>query len=267
MKFPRLNNNWNKVNTKEELIELLNGYRGILTTDMVEYLDSLIELEFSVVRDYIGESDRKALSELDIYKKVAIYNIYNKALNLFQQKEEKYEVSVDNDGEELTVSSKYKNIKLFEFDYAGEKFSTIPEGYKTMKIGTILIYQILDGKEFREVEIEEVRKKLERLHDKTNPYDFKANRFGGPNSLWRFEHEQEIRNCKEQLKKLDSKKELTSEDKEQIEITNQTRSLLLEDYGLTDDSFIQKTRGDSNLQKTLVKQQPNLTILNQIKYI
>ena len=77
--------NWNKVNTKEELIELLKGYKGVLKDSMVNYLNSLIELEFSVVREYIDNDDRKALSELELYKRIAIYNIYNRALNLFNQ--------------------------------------------------------------------------------------------------------------------------------------------------------------------------------------
>ena len=46
-------NNWNRVNTREELLELLKEYRGILSNPMQEYLNSLIELEFSVIRDYI----------------------------------------------------------------------------------------------------------------------------------------------------------------------------------------------------------------------
>ncbi len=39
---------------------------------MIEYLNSLLELEFSVVRENIGKQDRDALSELDIYRNVAI---------------------------------------------------------------------------------------------------------------------------------------------------------------------------------------------------
>ena len=41
MKIMRMNDNWNKINTREELIELLKGYKGILTDSMINYLNSL----------------------------------------------------------------------------------------------------------------------------------------------------------------------------------------------------------------------------------
>ena len=50
--------------------------------------------------------------------------------------------------------------------------------------------------------------------------------------------------------------------------------LLLEDYGLTRNSFIEEKNGInfdsykvSELKKTLVKKMPNLTITNHIKYL
>ena len=46
--------NIERVKTKEELLESLEKYKGILSVPMIEYLNSLIELEFSVVRENIG---------------------------------------------------------------------------------------------------------------------------------------------------------------------------------------------------------------------
>ena len=62
-------------------------------------------------------------------------------------------------------------------------------------------------------------------------------------------------------------------DKKEIEITNQIRNLFLEDYGLTNESFEEEKSDrepsilESLLDKRLVKKQPNLTIVNHIKYI
>ena len=56
------------ISTKEELEKRLDVYKGILAPEAVEYLDSLVNLEFSVLRnDIISEQDRYALSQLDIY--------------------------------------------------------------------------------------------------------------------------------------------------------------------------------------------------------
>ena len=120
MKIMRMNYNWNKINTREELIELLKGYKGILADSMINYLNSLIDLEFSVIRDYISDNDRVALSELEVYKRIAMYNIYNRSLNIFKQNESELEISGNNDGIEgleVYASLGKRSCKLFDFDW------------------------------------------------------------------------------------------------------------------------------------------------------
>lgn len=278
MKISRLNNNWNKVNTKEELVTLLRGYRGILTDSMLNYLNSLIELEFSVIREYIGDDDRKALSELEVYKRIAIYNIYNRALNLFNQQNSEFTMSGNNDGfESLSVSTKLNDriVKLFNFDYS-EHLSwddQVPSGYKSMKIGNISLYQTLESPELREAELNRIMSKLERLYDQKNPHPSHRGVHGGPGPQWAYKHRQEIAKYERIFTELDSKKELSDDDKREIEITNQIHAMLLEDYGLTNKSFEEEknrsvlNRQKSILRKTLVRKQPNLTIANYIKYM
>jgi len=92
---------------KKELIDILNNYKGIFNATTIDYLNSLIELEFSVAKNYINENDRNALSELEIYRKIAIYNIYNRAINL-----------IDTNNITANISYKggyidHKNLKLY----------------------------------------------------------------------------------------------------------------------------------------------------------
>lgn len=155
MRVVRSNNNLNKVNTREELLELLKEYRGILSNPMQDYLNSLIELEFSVIRDYIKDKDREVLAELEIYKKVAIYNIYNRALNLFKMQDMQLSISGNENGfESLDISTSIndKNVRLFHFNYSENRSlnDKIPDEYKTMRIGTVNLYQTLESKELRE---------------------------------------------------------------------------------------------------------------------
>ena len=63
----------NRIKTKEELLESLKEYKGLLKEYIFNYLESLIELDFSVIKENINYTDRKALSELEIYKNIAIY--------------------------------------------------------------------------------------------------------------------------------------------------------------------------------------------------
>lgn len=275
--------NRNCINTKEELTELLKRYKGILANPMIDYLNSLIELEFSVIRENIGAADREALSELEVYKRIAIYNIYNRALKLLNENGPQYKFSVQKGGlfgDTFSIAlDDNRKVSVFNFDYKDSlNKNKIPVGYKTMKIGTVSLYQTLENKELREAELNRVMNKLETLRNEKNPYPPRRGRrgtstIGGPGPQWAFGHAQEIAEYEKKFTELNSKKELNDIDKREIEITNQFRNLFLEDYGLTNESFEEgKTKSPywhskANCQKTLIKKQTNLTILNHINYI
>ena len=274
MSVIQTNNNWNKINkinTREELIELLKKYKGLLADSMLNYLDSLINLEFSVIRDYIGNDDRLALSELEVYKRIAMYNIYNRALNIFNENGSGLTISGNNNGVEglnVYADSNGRSFKLFDFDYR-ERTENIPIGYKTMKIGDIYLFQTIESKEKRETELQRVMSKLEKLYDKENPYSSDLHTYGGPDSQWAFEHDEKIRRYEKRFKLLDSKKELNDADKKEIEIRKKYYDLLLEDYGLTNKDFDENLHSneETKLHKTLVKRMPNINIINSNKYI
>lgn len=272
------NNIRNRINTKEELVKLLKSYEGILSFQMVDYLKSLIDLEFSVVRGYISDKDRTALSELEIYRKIAMYNIYNRVLNLFNR------CNVDlvtDDDLVLTIytSIKEQNIKLFEFDYNPYAYNfdlvfNLFGDYKCMSIGNISLFRTLDNAEQRKLELKNVMSILENLYNKKNPYSSSSD-YDKYNYLrWNSEHYKKIHEYEEKFRQLDSKKELTDEEKREVEITEYFNELLLEDYGLTSNSFIEEKNEInfdpykvSELTKKLVKKMPNLTITNHIKYL
>lgn len=184
----------------------------------------------------------------------------------------------ENGFESLDISTSIndKNVRLFHFNYSENRSlnDKIPDEYKTMRIGTVNLYQTLESKELREKELNRVMNKLEMLYDAHNPYPSSRKKIGGPSQQWSREHSFEIAEYEKLFTELDSKKEITDEDKREIEITNEIYNLLLEDYGLTKESF-EEVRSRvkfgfesySNLQKTLVKRQPNLTITTGIKYI
>ncbi len=281
MKVDRLNDNWNKVSTKKELVESLKKYRGILNNQMIDYLNSLIELDFSVIKEYIKEEDRKSLAELEIYKKIAIYNIYNRALNLFNKNNIEHNFLGNDDGfDSLSISvplNDHKEVKVFDFDYKdfySKSWSKIPDEFITMVIGNISLYQTLESKELREAELNRVINKLDKLYDASNPYPSSFGIAGGPNSQWNYRHAQEIAKYEDMFIKLDSKNKLNDMEQKEIEITNQINNLFLDDYGLTNSSFVEEASVNSFfkneksvLKKTLTKRQANLTIKNNIKYI
>lgn len=264
----------NKLATKEELIDLLKKHRGILTNSILDYLNSLVELEFSVVRKNISTEEREILSELEIYKKIATYNIYHRALQLLEQ--QKQTIDIDNNGS-LIVSMQLENrrVKLFSFDYQNRISlrENIPDEYKTMKIGTVSLYRSLQNEDLREKEINRVLRKLESLHASHNPYPTRRGVVGGPDVYWERQHKERIEELEKKLTELESKKELTEVDKKEIELTNDTYQLLLADYELTNEDFEERkmpkftTSEFDRMNKTRIKRMPNLTITDQIRYL
>lgn len=264
----------NKLATKEELIDLLKKHRGILTNSILDYLNSLVELEFSVVRKNISTEEREILSELEIYKKIATYNIYHRALQLLEQ--QKLPIDIDNNGS-LIVSMQLENrrVKLFSFDYQNRISlrENIPDEYKSMKIGTVSLYRSLQNEDLREKEINRVLRKLESLHASHNPYPTRRGVVGGPDVYWERQHKERIEELEKKLTELESKKELTEVDKKEIELTNDTYQLLLADYELTNEDFEERkmpkftTSEFDRMNKTRIKRMPNLTITDQIRYL
>ena len=143
-----------------------------------------------------------------------------------------------------------------------------------MSIGNISLFQTFDNDEQRNLELKNVMSILENLYNRKNPYSSSSD-YDKYNYLrWNSEHYKKIHEYEEKYRQLDCKKELTDEEKREVEITKYFNDLLLEDYGLTRNSFIEEKNGInfdpykvSELKKTLVKKMPNLTITNHIKYL
>lgn len=268
--------NIDKVNTKEELLQLLKDYKVIFNNHVIDYLESLINLDFSVIRENIDEKSKEALSELEIYKRIAIYNIYNRAINIFTQSNMPLIITGNDEGFEslsISVPIEDRNIKIFDFKYGEQKSLNykIPDEYKTMKIGSINLYQKIENKELRIQELKRIINKIEMLYGTQNPYQYHPKKVGGSYVKWKIERQKEIEKYQKMLDKIDSHNELTEFDIKEIKIMNKAHDLLLEDYGLTNDSFEDDvsitSKRSNNLQKTLIKRQPNITITNNIEYI
>ena len=264
----------NKLATKEELIDLLKKHKEILTNSILDYLNSLVELEFSVVRENISTEEREILSELELYKKIATYNIYHRALQLLEQ--QKQPLDIDNNGRlEISVQVENRKVELFSFDYQ-ERISLrkdIPEEYKSMKIGNVCLYRTLQNQDIREKEINRVLRKLESLYASHNPYPHRHSVVGGLDFYWERQHKERIEELEKKLTELESKKELTEVDKKEIELTNDIHQLLLADYELTNEDFEERkmpkftTSEFDRMNKIRTKKMPNLTIVDHIRYL
>ena len=69
-------------NTKASLKCLLETHKNTLSKEIYDYLNSLIELEFSVVEEHLSKSDIDKISDTSLYCNVALYNIYHRIMNI-----------------------------------------------------------------------------------------------------------------------------------------------------------------------------------------
>ena len=252
------NMSYKKISSKEELKESLDRYKRILNPRVIDYLNQLVELEFSAVKDIVDIEDREMLQNLDLYKNVVAYNIYNSTLEL-----------LSNEQELKIFDNKDRISGLMAYKYIGNNTIRILD-YKYDN-GTLKLFQTVDDKKVRKEQLELVMTKLEQLYDKKNPCRSNLKRFGGPGAKWNFDHSREVSEYEELFARLDSKKEITDYEKKKIGITKKYHDLLFEEYGLTADDFIISKQAPSTVDnisnKTLVKKLPGLRIENNIEYV
>lgn len=261
---------YKKISSKEELKESLNRYKRILNPRVIDYLNQLVELEFSAVKDIIDIEDREILQNLDLYKNVVAYNIYNRTLELLSNEQE---LKIFDNKDRVSGLMAYKDIGNNTIRILDYKYDN----------GTLKLFQTVDDKKVRKEQLELVMTKLEQLYDKENPYSCSVTklkqpynkktlkRLGGPGAKWNFDHSREVSEYEKLFTGLDSKKKITDYEKKKISITKKYHDLLFEEYGLTDDDFIISKQAPSTVDnisnKTLVKKLPGLRIENNIEYI
>ncbi len=255
----RLDNiTYKKISSKEELKESLNRYKRILNPRVIDYLNQLVELEFSAVKDIIDIEDREILQNLDLYKNVVAYNIYNRTLELLSNEQE---LKIFDNKDRISGLMAYKDIgnpaiRILDYNYEN---------------GALKLFQTVYDKKVRKEQLELVMTKLEQLYDKKNPYHSDLELFGCPATRWNIDYIKEVSEYEKLFTRLDSKKELTDYKKKKIGITKKYHDLLFEEYGLTDDDFIISKQAPSTVDnisnKTLVKKLPGLRIENNIEYV
>lgn len=193
----RLDNiTYKKISSKEELKESLNRYKRILNPRVIDYLNQLVELEFSAVKDIIDIEDREILQNLDLYKNVVAYNIYNRTLELLSNEQE---LKIFDNKDRISGLMAYKDIgnpaiRILDYNYEN---------------GALKLFQTVYDKKVRKEQLELVMTKLEQLYDKKNPYHSDLELFGCPATRWNIDYIKEVSEYEKLFTRLDSKKELT----------------------------------------------------------
>lgn len=247
-----------KVKTKEELLRELKKYKSILNSEKYDYINSLIELEFSALRRYITDDEKNILSNLNIYRESVIYNIYYRTYNILSRFDKISKVGNDSNSQNLNA---YLNgIHIFEFNYNSLKM------IDRDKIASIMIYNSYFNEELRDKEIERVINKIDDLKSKNNPFSLKSQTLQAYN--WNYTHDNEIKKYEKLLDVYSSFKEPKEDDIKRINLINEVNIELLNDFEITfdlNDEVINMTK--SKMEKEYIKKLPDANVKNIIKYI
>lgn len=268
--------------TKVDLIKELKLYKGLLSDSALKYLNSLVESEFSVIRQNknIEGVQRRLLSEIDIYRDIAIYNIRERAEGIFNAQKDCNEFRGDKDYRYISLSvddfyNTRKELPLFWLYGRDDALEEVPEGYKTSQIGKLRLYKTIWSDEKRILEIKRLVKVLNKLRVeyKSSNDDFRK-KYVLPEYIGKYESI---------LAELKSRHEPNLNQEKAIEQSSRIYNLFMDDYGLSSsdfkekeekervrllgDEFMQKYRQESEMKKVFVKKLPNLTIESHITYL
>ena len=245
------------IKSRDELCQDLEEYESLLNDYVMSLLQNIIDLKISATEPYneLSESYDK-LYELDIYKDALMYNIYNRALNIFKESDDEVEIEESSKLNFLYINSKENHNPLYRFDCGKQVVSL----YKT----------ILD-EERRKENIEQLKNKIEFLRNQSNPWVDDETisgvpLFGGPASRWGMNRANEINNCEELLKELE-KKEYTDKDYKDVEITDKYYKIFCGEYGVNDSSFNSEDDDSNNMTKTDSIVYPHLTLQRVTKFM
>lgn len=254
-----------KVASQEKLNECLKEYKDVLSGEMFDYLNSLINLEFSVVNnDYIDEKNRYLLSELKIYEEITKYNIYHRALAIFNNSNRRLQIWDNNDKFEGVgvVSGKENYRDLFEYNYDRDGMHQVPP------CGEIVISQYLFDKEQKEQEIARLQERLKHVHPghlRPN-VDAEGHELYGANSAQIANYEAKIKSIKDAIEKIENSMKLSSRDKRIIEVSKEFHDLILDDYALTPEDF-KNIESNLKIYQTSYVKRPKLIIKRNVENI
>ena len=249
--------------TKEELKRELKKYTSTLDNYIIEYLRSLIELDFSVLREYLSTNDKTILTDLSIYRKITTYNIYNRTIGILSNTD--YPINIYHNKQEhnliITTNNNNEIIPIFNFKY--NKYSNT-----NRRIGTIDIYKTEEKPEIIDKELDRIMSILEKLYDTPIPL------IENPNSnlissYWLFKHNENIKYFETLFTKLDNYQKNPS--KELAQISQYYNAILLKEFDLTHKDFYDESQTFSNKSINLthkrIKKLPEAEITNNINYV
>ena len=279
------------IDRHEDLLHSLKTKKDNINNSLLyDYLNSLLELEFSAFSKQINETDKQELMEkcFGLYKKISIYNIINRVSNIFSEdsdrlcidKDEKKSLNVFIKGKRVISQDYFENPNYSLFSFKSN-LSYPKIFFKPKLIGSIDINQYFQREGQNSVKIEELKELIETLKDKINSTnigthadEFEISQTNIPPkdgidtdeiSYQRYGLMEKIRENEKRIEYYQNKKDLTNDEKMAIELAEKYYGLLQQEFNINPDEFVpQETNKDNQI---LVLSKPNYSIKKTIHYV
>lgn len=255
----------------DNLKRYVQEYSGTLTPEIIDYLNSLINLEISALnQETISDGEMVKLYELSLYRKIVIYNIYNRILNVFEKCNNNFNIEICSQGLNIYVKDRTKN-----------KYDVLNYWPNEYGLSTIVLQQTIIDSAKRQEQIDKLYNELVAVKTSKEPNDDIIRR-----GLLCAGKETKIRYINDLIKKLDSHflpddniKYITQEQeyfvnqmlgKNGLQITQNFEENKISDqsdismYSITLNTYSKVI--EREMTKKLVKTYPHTKISKTIKY-
>ena len=254
-----VNKNKSILESQKKLLEDLKQYEPLLSKEYYEYLESLLALEISAFNKEFNNDSREILKKIELYKRIAIYNICNRTKNLLLNNGNGIEISTVENYEhpvEFSIFGKMngKSINSFRFNI---------EEDSPLYIGDAIIYSSGPNSILRQEEIKRLTKEYEAKLKQDNPHARHdgVKRFQDENgSKWETSRQADLEIIN---KKLTSLRNFSLDTNELIAAQNYLAGLILDDMHLKDEDFTSSYQ--HGLEKTLVRKYPGMSVKHNVK--
>lgn len=142
-----------KIMSAEELHNFVQGYSGVFAPVIIDYLNSLINLEISALNQkVISEVGMARLNEFSLYRQIVIHNIYNRTLEVFK----KY-------GNGFNFENCPQGLSIFGTDRLERKYDVFDYWTNENGISNIVLEHTIIDSVKRQEQIDRLYKKLEEV--------------------------------------------------------------------------------------------------------
>ena len=244
--------------SRRELNKSLKDYQSLFDMKIIDYLYNLVSLDISALnQNAISDELMQKLNELKIYRKIVLYNIYNKIIDCSKDYGEYFNILINKDGISINCKDKLeKEYGVFN--------------YKINEIGksNIILNQIINNPKMRKEQIDLLYQELDKIKAISET----------PETLLIVSKQRKIKDIKTLIKELENRSNYEENIEYISEIQKPLFNSLLGNDGLQikddfkeDTTYLEEESNLSNnieraLTKKLVKEYPHTTITKNIRY-